>query len=291
MAYFCICMRPNYTWNLPRTRIELGARTAVMGILNVTPDSFSDGGLYFEVDKAVARGREIEQEGADILDVGGESTRPGGAPVLESEELRRVLPVVEALAPRLQIPISVDTYRSDVARRVLDAGAQIINDISGLRFDPQMGEVIAGARAGVVLMHSRGARDALHHQPRMAAPLVEVREGLQLSVSRALQSGIDRSRIVIDPGIGFGKRRDESLLVLGNLGALSPLQYPLLVGVSRKSFMRDAADEPQEHRLWGTAASVAIAVFQGAHIVRVHDVRQMRMVIKIADAIAKADGE
>jgi dihydropteroate synthase len=265
-----------YTWKLPRTKIDLGRRTAIMGILNVTPDSFSDGGCYLGIDEATARAHQIQEEGGDILDIGGESSRPGSTPVCEEEELRRVLPVIETLAGRLRIPISIDTYRSGVAGKALAAGAQIVNDISAFRFDPEMAEVVRASGAAVVLMHSRGSRGELHLQPRMEDPIGEITQDLERSIGRAIQAGIAKSAIVIDPGIGFGKRTDESLLVLRKLDAFSKLQYPLLIGASRKSFIRKVAPEGPETRLWGTSAAVALSV---------HDVREMRAFVDTLDAI------
>ena len=255
-----------------------------MGILNVTPDSFSDDGAYFDPEKAIAHGKQLEQDGADIIDIGGESTRPGSEAVSEEEELRRVMPVVAALAPVLRIPISIDTYRSGVARRALEAGAQIVNDISGFRFDESLPSVIRDARAAIVLMHSRGDRQNLHKQTKMTDPLKEIVDTLNESVGMARTAGIPDASIVIDPGVGFGKTASESLLVLKSLSEFSKLPYPLLVGTSRKSFIRFVSEEPESH-LWGTAASVAIAIMNGAHIVRVHDVRAMRIVSDVADAI------
>jgi dihydropteroate synthase len=282
-------MRTTYTWTLPETVIDLGQRTVVMGILNVTPDSFSDGGQFADPGKAVARALELEAGGADILDLGGESSRPGSLPIPESEELRRLMPVVEALKGLLKIPISVDTYRAEVAKRALEAGAQIVNDISAFRFDPAMAGVVRDYRAGVVLMHSRGAREELHTQHPMDDAVAQVRDELRRSIAAATEAGIAKSAIVIDPGIGFGKRAEESLLVLRSLEALSPLECPLLVGTSRKSFIRKVAriepDTPYSP-LWGTAATVASAVLQGTHIVRVHDVREMRTLVDVLDAIA-----
>jgi dihydropteroate synthase len=282
-------MRNTYTWTLPHTQIELGRRTIVMGILNVTPDSFSDGGQFIDPGKAVARALELEADGADMLDLGGESSRPGSVPIPESEEVRRLMPVVEALQGKLKIPVSVDTYRSGVARRALEAGAQVVNDISAFRFDPLMAGVVRQYRAGVVLMHSRGGREELHTQLPMADAVTQVRDELHRSVAQAIEAGIPKSAIVIDPGIGFGKRAEESLSVLRNLGALSPLECALLVGTSRKSFIRKVAkiepDAPYSPLL-GTAATVASAVMQGAHIVRVHDVREMRTLVDVLDVIA-----
>lgn len=261
-----------------------------MGILNVTPDSFSDGGVYFDPAKAVARALEIEAQGADILDVGGESSRPGSVAVSEDEELRRVMPLVDALQGRLRIPISIDTYRSDVARRALAAGAQVVNDISAFRFDPAMPGVVSAHKAGVVLMHSRGRREELHLQPPMANATAEVLEDLRGAIRVATDAGIAKSAIAIDPGIGFGKRAAESLTVLRNLKALSPLECAVLVGTSRKSFIRKVAGlESDAHfdPLWGTAGTVAAAVLDGAHIVRVHDVKEMRSLVNVLDAIVE----
>lgn len=277
--------RESYVWKLPRTTIPLGERTAVMGILNVTPDSFSDGGKYFDRDRAIARGKEIEQEGADLIDIGGESTRPGSEPVSEEDETSRVMPVIEALAGVLKIPISVDTYRSNVAQRALEAGAQIVNDISGLRFDVRIADAVKAAGAGLVLMHSRGSRETLHRQSRMENPLKEIHDGLAASVYLARAAGAPENAIVIDPGIGFGKEASESLKVLKNLNEFSKLRYPLLVGTSRKSFIRSLTQESLEARDWGTAATVVAAIMHGAHIVRVHDVRQTRVLADVTDRI------
>ena len=261
-----------------------------MGILNLTPDSFSDGGVYNEPAKAVARALEIEAQGADILDVGGESSRPGSVPISEEEELRRIVPVIEALHGKLRIPISVDTYRSGVARRCLAVGAQVVNDISAFRFDPAMAKVVEAYRAGVILMHSRGAREELHLQPPMQNAVQQVCRDLERSVSTAVEAGIAKAAIVLDPGIGFGKRAEESLSLLRNVQALSPLECAVLIGTSRKSFIRKIARiEPDERYdpKWGTAATVAAGVLQGAHIVRVHDVKEMRTLVDVLDAIVE----
>lgn len=278
-------MRQLFTWTLPRTSLTLGPHTALMGIINVTPDSFSDGGLYFDFDRAVEHGKELEQQGADILDVGGESTRPGSQPVSEEEETLRVIPVVEALAPIVRVPVSVDTYRTSVAKRAIDAGAQIINDISGFRFDPLLPKILHTTRAAVVIMHSRGARQDIHQQPPTEDPVQTVFDGLQESLEAARSAGVARSAIAIDPGIGFSKDAAASFKILKRLGDFSKLQYPLLVGTSRKSFIRAVIQDSPESRLFGTAASVAAAIAGGAHIVRVHDVRQMRIVADIIDRI------
>lgn len=278
-------MREKCIWKFGEASIPLGERTAVMGILNVTPDSFSDGGQYFDRDKAIARGNEIEQEGADIIDVGGESSRPGSEVVLEDEEVRRVLPVIEALARSVKIPISVDTYRASVARQALDAGAQIVNDISGFRFDDAMPRVVKEMHAAIILMHSRGERDTLHKQTRMEDPIREVMEGLAASVKKARAVGIPADAIVIDPGIGFGKAADESLKVLKNLPGFSKLGHPLLIGTSRKSFIRSITSDSLGAHHWGTAATIVAAIMNGAHIVRVHDVGQSRVLADVTDRI------
>ncbi len=278
-------MRKKYVWQLQRQTIPLGDRTAIMGILNVTPDSFSDGGRYFGADRAVARGKEIEQEGADIIDVGGESTRPGGQTVPEDEELRRILPVIETLAGMVRIPISVDTYRSNVARQAMNHGAQIVNDISGFRFDSGMPEVVQQSGAGVVLMHSRGNRESLHKQARMQDVISEMVRSLTESADKARASGVSSKAIVIDPGIGFGKAAEESLLVLRKLGEFSRLNYPVLVGTSRKSFIRSLTSDAAESENWGTAATIAVAILNGAHIVRVHDVRRVRTLCDVTDQL------
>jgi len=282
-------MRNAYTWTLPRTEIELGRRTSVMGILNLTPDSFSDGGKYSKLESAVARALEIQEQGADILDVGGESSRPGSVPVSEEEELCRVMPIIEALAYKLRIPLSVDTYRSRVALRAMEAGAQIINDISAFRFDPEMPRVVHQTRAGIVLMHSRGNRKQLHQQPPMGDAVAEVQDALKQAADIASDAGIRRSAVVMDPGIGFGKSAEESVMVLRHLWAFTPLEYPLLIGTSRKSFLRKLALggplTDAEFIRWGTAASVAVAIANGAHIVRVHDVAEMRHFVNVLDAL------
>jgi dihydropteroate synthase len=256
-----------------------------MGILNITPDSFSDGGRYFDPDQAIARGKEIEQEGAELLDIGGQSSRPGSEPVPEGEEISRVLPVISALAPALKIPISIDTYRAPIAQRAIEAGAQIVNDISAFRFDDRMASLVAGTRAGVVLMHSRGSRLTLHQQSRMTDPLSEVAESLAQSAEHACAVGIPRDAIVLDPGIGFGKAASESVEVLKSLDVFSKIGYPLLVGTSRKSFIRAIARETSEALEWGTAATVVSAILKGAHIVRVHDVRQARVLRDVTDRL------
>ncbi len=280
-------MRTSFLWTLPRTSLQLGPRTALMGILNVTPDSFSDGGLYFNTDKAVEHGIRLEQDGADLLDIGGESTRPGSRPVGEEEESSRILPVIERLAVAVRIPLSVDTYRATVARRALEAGAQIVNDISGFRFDPALPEVVRNTRAGVVLMHSRGSREEIHKQPATDDPVETVRQGLAASLASAREAGIFDSAIVLDPGIGFSKDAAASLKVLRNLCAFSTLHLPLMAGTSRKSSIRAVVGDAPEAKRMGTAATVALAIAAGVHIVRVHDVLEMRAVADMTDRILR----
>jgi dihydropteroate synthase len=279
-------MRETYIWKLSRGTLSLGSRTAIMGILNVTPDSFSDGGLYFDQDKAIERGKEMEAGGADIIDIGGESSRPGSQTVSEDEELRRVLRVIEGVAKAVRIPVSVDTYRASVARQAIEAGAQIVNDISSFRFDDQMSAVVNHTHAGVVLMHSRGTRDTLHKQPPMKDPLREVVNEVTAAAEKAVAAGIAAESIVLDPGIGFGKTANESVAILKSLEGFSKIGYPVLVGTSRKSFIRLlTSDQAEDSRIWGTAATVVAAIMNGAHIVRVHDVRQTRILADVADRL------
>ena len=279
-------MRKNYNWKLPRTLIELGSRTAIMGILNLTPDSFSDGGLYNDPEQAVDRALEIEAEGADLLDIGGQSTRPLSSPLGASEEARRVIPLLERIVSTIKIPVSIDTYHAEVARLAMSAGAQIINDISGFRIDPEMINIARKTGAGVVLMHSRGDRDEIHLQKDGEGPDTIRDELLQTSV-HAVTSGIAAEAIVVDPGIGFSKGSETSLKILKRLDIFSTLGYPLLVGTSRKSFIK--VDIPvAEAADWSTAAAVALAIAGGAQIVRVHDVAHMRVVVQVADSVLQA---
>jgi dihydropteroate synthase len=256
-----------------------------MGVLNVTPDSFSDGGRYLGVEAAVARAQEIEAEGADLLDLGGQSSRPGSQPVPLDVELARVLPVLAALAGRIRIPISVDTTKAEVARRALDAGAAIINDISALRNDSGMAEVVAKTQAGLILMHMQGTPATMQDHPTYTAVVEEVCDFLRSRVEAAVEAGIEAERIAVDPGFGFGKTSDHNLTLLGGLSALRVLDRPIVIGPSRKSFVGGILGRPVEEREWGTAATVAVGVFQGAHVVRVHSVRQMKDVARVAEAL------
>ncbi len=254
-----------------------------MGVLNVTPDSFSDGGRYFGSSVAIGRGEQMEDEGADFIDVGGESSRPGSDPVSEEEESRRILPVIETLAKKVSIPISVDTYKSVVADRALQAGAEIINDISALTFDDRMSEVAAKHKACVALMHMQGTPKIMQHEPRYDDVVEEVAGFLETHARRAAASGFER--IIIDPGIGFGKTLEHNIALIKGLNRLKRNGYPVLVGVSRKSFIGKLLNSNVEDRLEGTAAAVAASIFHGANIVRVHDVREMKKVAVVADAL------
>ena len=262
-------------------RLAWGHRTYVMGVINVTPDSFSGDGLGRDVQAAVAQALRFEDEGADFLDIGAESTRPGHAPVPEAEELARLLPSLEAVAARVSIPISVDTCKSEVARSALDAGASLINDVWGLKADPGIAAVAAERNAGLVLMHNRTGH-AYHNL------LDDVIGSLRRSVEGAVTAGVSRSNIIVDPGIGFGKTADQNIEVLRNLSRFRELGLPLLVGTSRKSTIgRLLGGLPPEERLEGTAATVALAIAGGADIVRVHDVREMVRVCRVSDAIVR----
>jgi len=265
---------------------DLTARTHLMGVLNVTPDSFSDGGLYRDPERAVRRGLEMVEEGADFIDVGGESTRPGSDPVPQEEELRRVLPVIERLSKATDIPISVDTYKSAVARRALDAGARIINDISGLHFDSDLADVATGGGATLVIMHMKGTPKTMQADPVYDDVISDIGEYLAAAIRIAEAKGIEQ--IFVDPGIGFGKSAAQNVEIIRRLRELGSLGHPVLVGPSRKSFIGKILDLPVDERLEGTAAAVAASVMNGAHVVRVHDVKQMLRVTRVADAIVRS---
>lgn len=258
-----------------------------MGILNVTPDSFSDGGRYLAPRQALSHALRMEAEGADLIDVGAESTRPGARSVSWKEELGRLLPVLERLVPRLKVPISVDTARAWVARRAVEAGASLINDVTALR-DPRMSEVVAEVRVPVILMHMRGTPRTMQRNAVYQALIPEILRELKISLRKARQAGVQRECLLIDPGIGFSKDARQSLLVLKALSRFKRLGFPVVVGPSRKSFIGSVLNRPVEERLWGTAAAVALSVAAGADIVRVHDVAQMREVADMAWAIVNA---
>jgi dihydropteroate synthase len=288
--------RKRFRLQLPSRTLILGERTLIMGVLNITPDSFSDGGAYLDSSAAIARGLQIEGDGADILDVGGESTRPGAAPVSTEEELRRILPVIEVLHGKLRIPISVDTRNADVAKAAVDAGAEIINDVSGLRADPRLGEVARKSRAAVILMHMRGTPQTMQRGPFARNVVRDVLSGLRDSLARAKRAGIPRTRILLDPGIGFGKKHEQNFEILARLPEFARLGCPLVIGTSRKAFLGKALAKlgqpaaPVDERLLGTAATVAASILGGAHVVRVHDVAEMARVARIADSIADCVG-
>jgi len=276
-------------WKLDRRTFALGERTLVMGILNVTPDSFSDSGQFYELDRALARAEELVAEGADIIDIGGESTRPGGAPVSAEEEMRRVVPLIEQLKARIpSVIVSVDTTKSEVARAALEAGAEIVNDISALRFDFHLADEAARHGAGLVLMHSRGTLATMHRLPPVADIMSEVTSSLRRSVTMAERRGVARESIALDPGIGFGKSFEQNIELLAKLDQLVEAfpDFPVLVGTSRKSFIgRLLDDAPVEQRLHGTMATVTAAILRGADIVRVHNVRAAIETARVADAL------
>ena len=258
-----------------------------MAIINVTPDSFADGGLRFDAARAIDDGVRMVEEGADILDVGGESTRPGAEPLPEAEELRRVLPVIEGLRARVSVPISVDTYKASVADRAIDLGATIVNDISALTYDSALAGVVARRRAAVVLMHNRGRSREMYAEARYDDVMGEITGELGARVIDADRAGIPRERIIVDPGLGFAKAAEHTLEALAKLDQLAELGLPILSGPSRKSFLKRALGEvPAQQRVWGTAAAVAVSILKGAHIVRVHDVREMVQVARVTDALA-----
>ncbi len=272
-------------WRTSRRSIDL-SKPVLMGVLNITPDSFSDGGRYFDREAAIRRAEELWREGADIIDVGGESTRPGSEGVSAEEELSRVLPVIEAAAARVDVPISIDTTKSAVAREALRAGAEIVNDISGLRFDPELGAVAAAERAGLVLMHIRGRPRTMQERIHYDDLLAEIVAELGGSVERALEAGCPPDRLVVDPGIGFGKTAEQNLVILDRLGEVGRLGYPVLIGPSRKSFIGKTLGLEVDERLEATLAACVVGLLRGARIFRVHDVRAARRALDMAWAIA-----
>jgi dihydropteroate synthase len=272
-----------FKFSFGETVYDLSRRTHIMGIVNVTPDSFSDGGRYWGLDEAVAHARRLAEEGADFIDVGGESTRPGSEPVPLDEELRRVVPVIERLATELPIPISIDTYKARVAEAAIKAGATIINDISGLTFDREMLDVAVRHQATVVIMHMQGTPKTMQQNPTYENVTREVGSFLEQQVQRARSAGI--RQVMVDPGIGFGKNLQHNLQLIRELSALTSLGCPILVGPSRKSFIGAILDLPVHDRLEGTAAAVTACILNGAHVIRVHDVKEMKRVARVADAV------
>ena len=269
------------------TVLPLHERVHVMGVVNVTPDSFSDGGRYVQCEDAVRHAMALIEQGADLLDVGAESSRPGADPVDEQEELRRLLPVVRDLVKRTAVPISVDTTKAVVAERALDAGASLINDISALQFDPRMADVVAQSGAGVILMHMQGTPKTMQQRPFYANVVDDVHAFLAKRLAVAIQAGVRAEMIALDPGIGFGKNIEHNLKLLARLDQLVSLGRPIVAGVSRKGFIGSILDRPVEGRLMGTAAAVAVAIMKGARLVRVHDVAPLVDVIKIVEAIIR----
>lgn len=283
-------MRKKFRLKLRSRTLVIGERTLVMGVLNVTPDSFSDGGEFFDTDVAIERTLQMERDGADLIDVGAESTRPGSLGISVEEEWQRLGPVLEGLRGRLKIPVSVDTRKAEVAERAVEGGAEIINDVSGLRHDPAMAGVAARLRVPLILMHMRGEPETMQRKPFARDVLRDVIGGLRESVRAARRAGVAASAIVVDLGIGFGKSYAQNFELLANLKELAKLGFPLLLGTSRKGFIGKTLsaagfEATAENKIWGTAATVAASVLNGAHIVRVHDVAEMVKVVRVADCV------
>src|SRR5580704_5803083 len=290
-------MRAIFQWNLGTRVLELGRRTLIMGIVNVTPDSFSDGGLYVDAEKAVARAEQLLDEGATIIDVGGESTRPGTSEVVsEEEERKRVLPVVRDLKRRRPTAVmSVDTYKASVARAAVELGAEIVNDVSGFRWDQKMAKTLAELKVGAVLMHTRGRPEEWRSPPPIGDPVLMIKRDLRQWAEAAALAGIKRDRVVLDPGFGFGKRLEENYPLLAHFAELQQTGFPLLAGVSRKSFIgralaRDGKDAGIAERLYGTLAAETALILKGAHIIRTHDVKFAVEAARVADAIVASGG-
>jgi dihydropteroate synthase len=269
----------------PSGTLYLGSKTYVMGILNVTPDSFYDGKRYDAGENAIEHALKMTEEGADIIDIGGESTRPGASPLSEEEEINRVIPVIKKLSKKLRKPISVDTYKAKVAEKAIDAGASIINDIGGLLSDKKMAQVAAGSHVPVIVMHKKGTPRTMQKYPIRKNVLSEIMSSLRKSISIAIDAGIDKDRIILDPGIGFGKTVQQNLEILKRLKEFQSMGFPILVGTSRKQFIGTILNLSAQERLYGTLATIAVAVMNGAHIVRVHDVRESVQVVTMCDAI------
>ena len=284
--------RKKFRLKLRSRTLLLGERTLVMGVLNVTPDSFSDGGRFLDAQKAIERAVAMAREGADLIDVGAESTRPGSQAISKEEELRRVLPVLKGLRGLLKIPISIDTRKAEVAQAAIKAGAELINDVSGLNYDARIADVAAKQEVALILMHMLGEPGTMQKKPFARDVIRNVTKGLRASVAKARKAGVTKSLIVVDPGIGFGKSYDQNYELLRELPRLAELGYPLLVGTSRKGFLgktltRRGKLAPSEERIWGTAVTVTASILNGAHMVRVHDVAQMIQVARVADCVAR----
>jgi len=286
-------VRKKFRLRIGGRTIVLGERTLVMGVLNVTPDSFSDGGKYFRAADAVKAALAMQRAGADILDIGAESTRPGSTGISAEEELERLLPVLQGLRGRLKIPISIDSQKARVAEMAIRAGAEMLNDISGLKHDPKIAEVAARFGVPLILMHMRGTPGTMQKKPWAKDALKDVSDGLRESLAIARRAGVLKSQIILDPGIGFGKSFAQNYELLAKLPLLARLGYPLMVGTSRKGFLgatlaRQGKPLPAGERIWGTAATVTASILLGAHIVRVHDVEEMVQVAKVTDCLLKA---
>ncbi len=280
-------MIKEYILQVNGKEFTLGPKTWIMGVLNITPDSFSDGGQYLDKDKAIEQGLRLIEEGSDIIDIGGESTRPGSDPIPAEEEIRRIIPVIQALREKTKALISVDTTKSEVARAALDAGADIINDISSLRFDSGMAPLAAERDVPVILMHMKGMPKTMQVDPYYEDVLLEVKSFLEKRIHEAQAAGIRRERIIIDPGIGFGKRLEDNLALINKLHVLAELDRPILIGTSRKSFIGNILDLPPQERLEGSIASSILSMAHGAHILRVHDVAAIKRAVLVAEAIMK----
>jgi dihydropteroate synthase len=280
--------RKIYHLNWNNFALAFGKRTLIMGVLNVTPDSFSDGGLFFQRDQAIVRGEELAAQGADLLDIGGQSTRPFSHPISTEEEIQRVVPVIKALVKKISIPISVDTYQSEVALAALDAGAALVNDISALTSDPSLGQVVARYRVPVILMHMQGTPKNMQVHPEYDHLLRDLHQFFVQRIEEALRQGIPRELILIDPGIGFGKTIDHNLTLIKHLDYFQDLDRPLVLGTSRKAFIGKLTNQEPLNRDWGTAATLAIGAGQGAHMVRVHNVSAAKQVLDVTDAVLEA---
>lgn len=278
---------PPHTVRCKKTVLQLNERTHLMGILNVTPDSFSDGGMFLDPDNAISHGIELASQGADIIDIGGESTRPGAKPLLPDEELRRVIPVIEGLSAEVAIPISIDTYKSLIAEKAIEAGAEMINDISGLHFDPKMADVAAKYDVPVVVMHIKGTPEVMQLDVHYDCLLTEIMEYLEESTEIAERAGLDAGQIIIDPGIGFGKSVEDNLTIIRHLGEFKSLGKPIMLGTSRKSFIGKILNAEVDQRDEGTLASISATIMNGANILRVHDVGPARKAAQIVDAILR----
>jgi dihydropteroate synthase len=276
-------------WN--RFHLSLGKKTRIMGVLNVTPDSFSDGGLFFERDRAIAQGETLAAQGADLLDIGGESARPFSDPVSVDEEIQRIVPVIKTLVKRISIPISVDTYKADVARAALDAGASLVNDISALSFDPHLAQVIVDYQVPIILMHIQGTPRDMQVHPKYDHLLAEIHQFFVERIEVAQAQGIPLERILLDPGIGFGKTIDHNLTLIKRLDYFQDLNRPVVLGTSRKAFIGKLTSQEPLDRDWGTAATLVVGVWQGAHMVRVHNAGAAKQVLAVADALCEADEE